>query len=32
MQIAGETGVLTAPADIEAFVTDCRGHYKGNAL
>jgi FAD/FMN-containing dehydrogenase len=27
----GETGVLTAPADLDAFLTDARGRYKGNA-
>ena len=32
VQIAGETGVLTEPADLAAFVTDCRGHFSGNAL
>lgn len=32
MQITGETGVLTAPAELDAFVTDCRGRYKGNTL
>src|ERR1035437_6217474 len=31
MQIAGETGVLTGPAELDAFVTDCRGGYKGDA-
>ena len=31
VQIAGETGVLTAAADLDAFVTDCRGSYKGDA-
>ena len=31
-QVVGETGVLTAPAEIDAFVTDCRGNYKGDAL
>ena len=32
VRIVGETGVLTEPADVEAFVTDCRGLYKGNAV
>jgi FAD/FMN-containing dehydrogenase len=32
VQIVGETGVLTEPADLDAFVTDCRGRYKGHAL
>ena len=31
-QIVGDTGVLTAPAELDAFVTDCRGNYKGDAL
>jgi FAD/FMN-containing dehydrogenase len=32
VQIAGETGVLTEPADLDAFVTDFSGRYKGNAV
>jgi FAD/FMN-containing dehydrogenase len=32
VQITGATGVLTEPAELDAFVTDCRGRYKGTAL
>jgi hypothetical protein len=32
VQIAGETSVLTEPADLDAFVTDFSGRYKGNAV
>ena len=32
VRIVGETGVLTEPAELEAFVTDCRGLYRGNAV
>jgi FAD/FMN-containing dehydrogenase len=32
VQIVGETGVLTGPAELDAFVTDSRGRYKGNAV
>jgi FAD/FMN-containing dehydrogenase len=32
VQIVGETGVLSKPADLDAYVTDCRGRYKGDAL
>ena len=32
IRIVGESGVLTEPADIDAFATDCRGRYKGNAV
>jgi len=31
-RIAGKTGVLTGAADLDAYVTDCRGHYKGTAV
>ena len=32
VQIVGQTGVLTEPADLDAFVTDGRGRYKGDAV
>jgi len=32
VQIVGETGVVTEPADLDAYVTDWGGRYKGNAL
>jgi FAD/FMN-containing dehydrogenase len=32
VRITGETGVLTEPAELDAFVTDCHGRYKGDAL
>jgi FAD/FMN-containing dehydrogenase len=32
VSIVGESGVLTETADLDAFVTDSRGRYKGNAL
>lgn len=31
-QIVGDSGVLTEPADLGAYLTDCRGRYTGNAL
>jgi FAD/FMN-containing dehydrogenase len=30
--IVGETGLLTEPQEVEPYVTDFRGRYKGNAL
>ncbi|HEY5290712.1 MAG TPA: FAD-binding oxidoreductase [Burkholderiales bacterium] len=32
VQIVGQTGVLTEPADLDAFVIDGRGRYKGDAV
>ena len=32
VRIVGAAGVLTEAADVDAFATDCRGRYKGNAL
>ena len=31
VQIVGESGVLTGSADLDAYLTDCRGRYKGDA-